>query len=70
MAAYAQLHPEMDFGLHLTLTSEWKYYKWGPVTPAHNVPGLVNKNGFFYSSVDSVMRVLRQPKLKKKYAIR
>ena len=56
MAAYAHLHPERDFGLHLTLTSEWKYYKWGPVTPAHNVPGLVNKNGYFYSSVDSVTR--------------
>jgi chitin disaccharide deacetylase len=55
MAAYAQLHPEMDFGLHLTLTSEWKYYKWGPVTTAQNVSGLVNKNGFFYSSVDSVI---------------
>jgi predicted glycoside hydrolase/deacetylase ChbG (UPF0249 family) len=56
MAAYARVHPEKDFGLHITLTSEWKYYKWGPVTPAHNVPGLVNKNGFFYSSVDSVIQ--------------
>ena len=56
MAAYAHLHPEKDFGLHLTLTSEWKYYKWGPVTPAANVRGLVNKNGFFYSSVDSVIQ--------------
>src|ERR1700733_5575955 len=46
IAAYAKLHPEMDFGLHLTLTSEWTYYKWGPVTPAQKVPGLVNKNGF------------------------
>ena len=55
MAAYASLHPDMDFGLHLTLTSEWKYYKWGPVTPAQNIPGLVNKNGFLYSSVDSVI---------------
>lgn len=25
--AYARLHPENDFGLHITLTSEWKYYK-------------------------------------------
>jgi predicted glycoside hydrolase/deacetylase ChbG (UPF0249 family) len=56
MAAYARLHPEKDFGLHITLTSEWKYYKWGPVTPAPNIPGLVNKNGFFYSSVDSVVQ--------------
>ena len=56
MAAYAHLHPEKDLGLHITLTSEWKYYKWGPVTPAAKVPGLVNRNGFFYSSVDSVIQ--------------
>jgi chitin disaccharide deacetylase len=56
IAAYAKLHPEMDFGLHMTLTSEWKYYKWGPVTPVQKIPGLVNKNGFFYSSVDSVIQ--------------
>ena len=56
IAAYARLHPEKDFGLHITLTSEWKYYKWGPVTPAQSVTGLVNKEGFFYSSVDSVVQ--------------
>ncbi len=56
MAAYARLHPEKDFGLHITLTSEWKYYKWGPVTPSADIPGLVNNNGFFYSSVDSVIQ--------------
>ena len=56
IAAYARVHPEKDIGLHITLTSEWKYYKWGPVTPAAKVPGLVNKNGFFYSSVDSVVQ--------------
>jgi len=54
IAAYVQKHPEYDFGLHITLTSEWKYYKWGPVTPAYEIPGLVNKNGFLYSTVDSV----------------
>ncbi len=56
IAAYARFHPEKDFGLHITLTSEWKNYKWGPVTPSHNVPGLVNINGFFYSSVYSVIQ--------------
>ena len=54
IAAYAQTHPAADLGLHITLTSEWKYYKWGPVTAKDKVPGLVNKNGFLYSSVDSV----------------
>lgn len=54
IAAFAESNPTADLGLHLTLTSEWKYYKWGPVTAKEKVPGLVNKNGFLYSSVDSV----------------
>src|SRR6187402_3684171 len=54
IAAYAQANPSADLGLHITLTSEWKYYKWAPVTAKEKVPGLVNKNGFLYSAVDSV----------------
>jgi len=27
IAAYAQLKPDADLGLHLTITSEWKNYK-------------------------------------------
>jgi hypothetical protein len=56
IAAYAQSHPGADLGLHITLTSEWKNYKWGPVTAKEKVPGLVNQNGFLYSSVDSVLQ--------------
>ena len=56
VAAYVKENPKADLGLHLTLTSEWKNYKWGPVTSTSRVPGLVNKNGFFYSTVDSVVR--------------
>jgi predicted glycoside hydrolase/deacetylase ChbG (UPF0249 family) len=56
IAAYARVHPSADLGLHLTLTSEWDYLKWGPVTSRSEVPGLVNKNGFFFSSVDSVIK--------------
>jgi len=53
---YQHNHREADFGLHLTLTSEWNYLKWGSVASSSNVPGLLNKNGFFFSSVDSVYK--------------
>ena len=56
VVAFAAQHPKADLGLHLTLTSEWKNIKWGPVAPAPEVPGLVNRQGFLYSSVDSVYR--------------
>lgn len=56
IANYASTNPHADLGLHITLTSEWKFFKWGPVTAHHLVPGLVNKQGFLYSSVDSVRR--------------
>lgn len=38
--------PGYDVGVHLTLTSEWANYKWGPLTQA---PSLVDPNGHFFS---------------------
>lgn len=43
-----------DFGIHLTFTSEWKDYKWGPASSKDHVPSLVNEQGYFYSVEDSV----------------
>ena len=54
MAQYAVTHPNADLGLHLTLTSEWKYYKWMPVSGKEKVPSLVNSKGYFYNDLDSL----------------
>ena len=39
---YLKQHPTVDAGLHLTLTSEWDRYRWGPLTGMPASPGLVD----------------------------
>jgi len=54
IAAFAKAHPEMDWGIHLTLTAEWKNYKWGGVATSSETKSLLGKNGYLYPSNEEV----------------
>jgi predicted glycoside hydrolase/deacetylase ChbG (UPF0249 family) len=56
MAAWCVANPQHDVGLHLALTSEWKYYRWGPVAPREQVRGLLDPSGYLFRDVLSVVQ--------------
>ena len=51
---YLAAHAGTDAGLHLTLTSEWRDYRWGPLAGTA-VPGLIDPEGALWASVADVV---------------
>ena len=47
-------HPAVSVGIHLTLNSEWRNYRWGPVLGRTAVPTLVDSNGYFFPSSEAL----------------
>ncbi len=55
-------HPEIAFGIHLTVISDWVDYRWGPLTSRAEVPSLVDEAGYFYN-FEHMSEFLAQAKL-------
>jgi len=47
-AAWWRRDPEVDLGVHLTLTSEWEHYRWGPVAACDPSSGIIDADGCFF----------------------
>jgi len=55
MVQWAKTQGSPDLGVHLTLTSEWKTWRWGTVADSVNVPGLIDPEGKMWHDVPDVL---------------
>ena len=55
-------HPDLPFGVHLTVVCDVSHYRCGPLTSRDKVPSLVDETGFF-SPLERIPEFLTQVKL-------
>ncbi len=51
---HAAAHPQVDLGVHLTLTSEWPGYRWGPLSTRQENSGLLDPQGYLWPTVEAL----------------
>jgi len=54
VAVYCRQHPQVDMGVHLTLTSEHDGCRWGPISTRDPTSGLIDEEGYFYRQSEQV----------------
>jgi chitin disaccharide deacetylase len=55
-------HPDISFGVHLTVICDVLHYRWRPLTSREKVPSLIDETGFFYS-IERIPEFLTQVNL-------
>jgi len=56
--AYVRAHPEADFGLHLTLNSEYAACRWRPLADRSEAPGLYDDEGYLWRTLEHAVEHL------------
>ena len=67
IADWVKTHTEADIGIHLTITSEWSSYKWGPVLPVNEIPSIVDGDGYFPASKKYISEMAVAEEVEKEY---
>ena len=55
-------NPDISFGVHLTLVSDFGIYRWGPIACQERVSSIVDESGFFFR-YERIPELLAQAKL-------
>jgi predicted glycoside hydrolase/deacetylase ChbG (UPF0249 family) len=63
-AVFAKENPKFDYGIHLTLNSEWDNYRWGPVSSKDLVSSLIDSEGYLWKNTDQVARNAKADEVK------
>ncbi len=61
---YSKKNPNLDIGIHLTLTAEWKNYKWGGISPSDKIKSILDDKGHFYPEVSFVRKYAKYEDVK------
>lgn len=59
---FANKHPELGIGVHLTFTAEWNRYRWAPVN-IRDTESLRDEWGFMYHSSDAFEKAAEIPQV-------
>lgn len=65
IAEFARKNPNLDIGIHTTLTSEWDNYFFGGILPQSIIPDLLNSKGYFYPSVEEFAKHAKTDEVEK-----
>jgi chitin disaccharide deacetylase len=60
IAQLAKEQPELDLGVHLTLTSESRRCRWRPISTTARISGLIDPDGFMWPDVPALRRHARK----------
>jgi predicted glycoside hydrolase/deacetylase ChbG (UPF0249 family) len=54
VASFCRANRDVDMGVHLTLTCEYRSYRWGPISTRDPASGLLDKEGYFHFGPEGV----------------
>ena len=52
---YARTHPNVDIGIHMTVTSEWEGNRWGALSTVDTSSGLLDPDGYLWQHGEDLM---------------